>query len=178
MIDPKNENAPRTWTDDGASRTQNNRRPQLIRRLFPADGITLGALAALLWRQARERFRQLGIPPDAFVHREARSIAGTLLNEREFTECELAVLQRDDGRTMSWLDAIDWFTTDRVEWAIQTIERFAYEFARFWLPAWLEWVARMMRTDGWTFRHAAHELDRMLSMARPCLLRDEQRGAP
>ncbi len=122
-------------------------------------------IGALLWRQGRERFRALAIPREAIEEAEPRMIAGVLLAEREFTGDEIDVLWRDDGRSVSWGDSIELFAPDEPAWAVRCVERFARDYARRWLPAVLEWVARCLRSDGWRFERAANELDQILRLA-------------
>ena len=145
-------------------------RTKLMRR-FPDNRCVLQLLGAMLWRAGLDRFRALRMPSEAILDPVARMVADVLLAEREFTEDELAMIWIDDEQTMSWGDGIAIFVPDTAEAAVRCVDRFAYEYAQFWFPATLEWVARCTRADRWSFAQAADEIDRVLALARPRLLR-------
>ena len=130
----------------------------------PAPDVVCFALAGLRWVEGRARFRELGIGPEAFGNGEAAMIAAVLLAEREFTPEELRIIWRDDGRTQPWGFATDW-TLDPV-WALDVVDRFAAERARWWFPIWMDWIAEAMsagRPLDWIVR----ELVRILELLRP-----------
>ncbi len=140
-----------------------------LHRPPPVDSITTYALAALFWRRARERSRELGIGPEAFEDDEARMIAAALLAEREFTPAECEILWRDDGRTLPWYLAIECIYDP--DWAVYLVDLFAHEYAARWLPPHLRWAADQLESGAWRVEQAAEEIDRLLVFVRPMLLR-------
>ena len=137
----------------------------MLDRPPPADDATVYALAALMWRQGRDRLRQLGIGPEAFIDAEAIMLAAVLIANREFTPAECRVLWRDDGGTVPWYVVLDY--TGSAAWAVSAIDRFARAYAARWLPDHLEWTARRIRTGEVRAEHAADDIDQLLSFIRP-----------
>lgn len=133
----------------------------------PADWLTCHTLSALLWPTGRARMRELGIGPEAFDDGEAAMIAGVLLAEVDFTPRQLAVLWRDDGRSLPWYSAVDLATLDP-NWAAQTVNRFAAERAKAWWPRWMLWIAQGVE-EGQTLEWAVAQLDELLAAVRPLL---------
>lgn len=145
-----------------------------IARRFPADGITLGMMGALQWPDGRARFAELAIPREAIENDDARHLAAAMLAQRPFADPDVrAILERDDGRTVGWGDAIDLYDSyPDAGYAVRAVERFGAEVARHWLPATLEWLAGQLRAGRFTFRHVVHELTQIIGMARPALDRE------
>lgn len=142
-----------------------------LHRPPPADCVSVYALAALLWRQGRERFRELSIGPDAFDEAEPRLIAAVLLAERDFAPAEVEILWRDDGETLPWYAALDY--QGSAEWAVYMVDLFARRYAGRWLPPHLRWAADQLEAGAVRVEDAAVEIDRLLVFVRPMLLRRE-----
>ena len=180
------ENAPQSWQAGRASSGSNHHTRQTwSRKWFPGRGVTYIMLAALLWPAGVSRFQELGIRPADIDDDAARLIAAKLVAGHPLNDPEVrAALEHEHDGWMSWGDAI--LFADAVldhdptggQWARESVERFARENAKHWLPADLEWVADQLRTGDMTFEHAVGYLDRQFSLARPCLLRDSGGGAP
>ena len=110
-------------------------------RFHDLQGLMSGpTLAALKHTEARDRFRELGIEPEAFTYEQERTIAAALLEERSFNAAEVALLDRDDGQHLPWRLAISW-RLDPV-WAVEVVDRFAAERIGWWVPRWLQWITQ------------------------------------
>lgn len=185
MSGPPKENAPRSWQSGGAlsNRSDDIRRPRPERR-FPLHEATFFMLAALVWSDGITRFRELGIRPEDIEDDNARLIAGAFIGGRSTCDPEvIAVLGKTAPDTRSLGEAV-LFAINVLErdpsgyvWAVRSVERFAFYHAEYWLAANFEHLARQIREYGMSPVQAMYEVDRILEVARPCVLRAEGRAS-
>lgn len=135
-------------------------------RAFPAEDGVCFVLAALRYPEARARFRELGIGPEAFEFSDERAIAAALLGERPFDDSVNRLLDRDDGRHVPWRWAISW-TLDQ-EHAVGIVNRFAAARARAWFPRLVNWALEGL-AQGRPLSWVARELEWALLQVRPVM---------
>ena len=163
--------APHPGKDGGAGATKHTRhdstaRRPMCQRPLPADDLTCYTLAALRFPEARARFRELGIGPEAFEFSDERAIAAALLGERPFDDSVNRLLDRDDGRHLPWRGAIGW-TLDQ-EHAVDIVNRFAAARARAWFPRLVNWALEGL-AQGRPLSWVARELEWALLQVRPVM---------
>ena len=131
-------------------------------RAFPAEDGVCFVLAALRYPEARARFRELGIGPEAFEFSEERAIAAALFGKGTIDGAVSAVLDRDDGCHLPWRRAID-FDLDP-QWALDLTNRFAAARARRWFPSFIGWILEGLaagRPLSWVACEIAWALDQI-----------------
>jgi len=121
------------------------------------------ALSALQWREARERFRTLGLSAQSFIHPAPVAIAGILLADRPFSEAEEKAVWLLRSFGSSWGELICANEPVSTDEAVFYVRVFAHDLSRRFLPSVLETIARSLRSGETTALAATERLAEAVS---------------